>query len=144
MSLTGNDQIIQLLFFSWSALANRFFIEIMSNSCNRIKCNFVCHIFDLDCCRSVGNATILTEYLLIVSNMNFLSSFRFEIVLHSYNFSIVCYCQSRHEISWRDYFAMLLLKSSFDQFLRMSWYSDSWYFAEKTKRSKSLFLNAEM
>ena len=144
MNLIESDQIIQLLFFLWSIFANRLFIEIMSNFCNRIRCNFVCHIFDFDCCRNVDNATILTEYLLVVSNMNFLSSFWFEIVLHSYNFSIVCYCQSRHEIFWRNYSVMLLLKSRFDQLLRMFWYFDSWYSAEKAKRSKSLFFNVEM
>ena len=144
MGLTGDDQIIQLLFFSWSVFANRFSIETMSDFCSRIRCSPVCHIFDFDCCRNVGNATILTEYLLVVSNMDFLSSFWSETVLHPYNFSIVCYCQSRHEVFWRDYSAMLLLKSSFDQLLRMSWYFGSWYFAKKAERSKPLFFNAKM
>ena len=67
---------------------------------------------------------ILIDFLLTLSNVNFLLFFWFWIVLHSdkiqsrVSVKITCYCRNRHEISFsRKCFVMFLLKSTFDQFL---------------------------
>ena len=155
MNLIENVQLTQLLIFSWSVFAKSTFI--LWNNINFLKC-FRC-IFavciDNSRCQNVDYTMYLDWFsvnfiereffivVFVISCIAFVQNSIVEkmfvqiVVLRSYDFLIVRFCWSRHVISWWKYFAMFLLKSSFDQFLKISWYFDFWCFAIKTKRSKS-------
>ena len=120
--LFENDQLIQLL-------NNSMIVFFLINFC---KINiFVVETSFIQC--------ILIDFLLILSNVNSLSFFWFEIVLHIYKFSIVCFYHNRHVIFDENILSCFCWNRRFINYWRCCSYFDFWYFAKKTKRSKSLF-----
>ena len=79
--------------------------------------NIVCRIRNFDYHRNVDDATILIDFLLISSNVNFLSFF---------DLKLYCIYMKSHFVRFFDF--MLLLKSIFDLFLWMFRCYDSWCF----------------
>ena len=120
--LFEDDQLIQLL--------NSSMIVFFLISFCRINI-FVVETSFIQC--------ILIDFLLVLSNVIILSSFWFGIVLHVYKFSIVCFYHSRHVISDENILSCFCWDRRFINYWRCCSYFDSWYFAERTERSKSLF-----
>ena len=126
--LTDDDQLIQWLFFSWLAFAKSFSLKQYENLTIASNAIYVCYIRKFCRFDHWRYSCILTDFLLILSNMNFSSFVWFWIVLHSNKIRSrvfvenTCYCRNRHEISsWRECIVMFLLKSSFDQLLIVFW-----------------------
>ena len=85
-SLSEDDQLIQLLIFSWSTFAKS--TSVLWNEIDFLHCfkySFACRV-DSSRCETSTIQCILFDFLLVLFNVNFLSSFWFETVLHSYIF----------------------------------------------------------
>ena len=104
--LFENNQLIQLL-------NNSIIVSFLINSC---KINvFVVETSFIQC--------ILIDFLLILSNVNFLSFFCFEIVLHSYKFSIA-FSRWNHVLSLKSSWNFLLCFCWNQRLIHLSYFDD--------------------
>ena len=135
-NLTGDDQLIQLLFLSWSALAKSSSLKQYENLTAASDAVHACYIRKFCWSDHWRYDCILSDFLLILSHVNFLSSFWFWMTLyscdfafnatsHSCNFSIVektpYWC--RHVVFWQRYSVVLLLKPPRDFVIRIFHYA---------------------